>query len=120
MGDVKNYMLILLALLFLTLGQVLQKLATSRLGPYQTYMALFRQLFQRKEIWAAILFLISGLVVWLAVLYQMDVSKAMPFLSLSYISVALLSWHRLNEAVSAQRWFGIILITLGLWLVSLS
>ena len=60
------------------------------------------------------------MLIWLMVLYHMEVSKATPFLSLGFFLVTLVSRYKLNETVPPARWGGVLLVTLGLWLVSLS
>lgn len=116
----KVYLLIALALLLTTTGQVLQKLATSRVLQHDTGTGFIAQLLLIKETWWAIICLATGILVWLAVLYYMDVSKATPFLSFGYILVTLLSRYKLKEVIPVQRWLGVMLITIGLWVVSLS
>ena len=61
-----------------------------------------------------------GALMWLFVLYYMDVSKAFPFLSLNFVIIMLISRFFLKEVISAQRWLGVGFITLGIVLVSLS
>lgn len=115
-----QYLLIALALVFTTSGQLLQKMATRRVIHEPGQPAFFRQLLSIKETYLAVICLATGMLIWLAVLYHMEVSKATPFLSLGFILVALVSRFQLKEHISASRWLGVILVTIGLWMVSLS
>jgi len=114
------YLLIALALLFTTSGQLLQKLATSRVVIEAGRPGFLAQIIAFKETYWAIVCLASGMLIWLVVLYHMEVSKATPFLSLGFILVTLVSRHHLGEHIPLSRWLGVVLITLGLWMVSLS
>ena len=116
----KVYLLIALALTFTTTGQLLQKLATARVVHQEGQPGFLAQILLFKETWWAIFCLGMGVLVWLAVLYNMEVSKATPFLSLGFILVTLVSRYRLKETVTLGRWLGVALVTIGLWLVSLS
>jgi len=115
----KIYLLIALALIFTTSGQLLQKLATTRANMEQKRHFLL-QLLAFRETWLAVFCLVAGVVIWLAVLYFMDVSKATPFLSLGFILVTLVSRYHLKETVPVARWIGVFFVTAGLWLVSIS
>lgn len=114
------YLLIALALFFTTTGQILQKLATARVARDESHPGFLLQLLKTRETWLAVLCLGLGVIVWLTVLFQMEVSKATPFLSLGFILVTLVSRYHLKETVPAGRWFGVALVTIGLWLVSIS
>lgn len=116
----KVYLLIALALLFTTTGQLLQKLATSRVAQQNNHSGFLSQIVRFKETWWAITCLGMGVLVWLVVLYHMEVSKATPFLSLGFILVTIVSRYHLKETVPVRRWLGVALVTTGLWLVSLS
>jgi undecaprenyl phosphate-alpha-L-ara4N flippase subunit ArnE len=115
-----TYFLIALALLFTTSGQLLQKLATSRVHIADGRPGFLAQIIRFKETYWAVACLGLGMLIWLVVLYHMEVSKATPFLSLGFILVTLVSRHHLGEHIPYSRWFGVLLITLGLWMVSLS
>jgi len=114
------YLLIALALVFTTTGQLLQKLATARVTQHKGADSFLRQIMLFKETWWAVICLGFGVLTWLVVLYYMDVSKATPFLSLGFILVTLVSRYKLKERVPLDRWLGVVLVTIGLWLVSLS
>lgn len=114
------YLLIALALTLTTSGQILQKVAAQHaMKRDETTHFIIRILYVKQTYWA-VACLVAGTLTWLMVLYHMDVSKATPFLSLGFILVALVSRIRLHEKISARRWLGVILVTLGLWLVAMT
>lgn len=111
-------LLLLLAVALLTASQVFQKLgADRRLRDARDVRGWVTGLMSW-ELAAAAACIVAGAITWLAVLYRMDVSRAFPFLSLSFVAVALLSRLWLHEHVSAARWAGVILIVIGVSLVA--
>ena len=114
------YLLIALALTLTTSGQILQKVAAQHaLARDEKAHFIIRILYVPQTYWA-VACLVAGTLTWLVVLYHMDVSKATPFLSLGFILVTLISRLRLHEKISLHRWLGVILVTVGLWLVAMT
>jgi len=70
-------------------------------------------------IFGAILYGIS-FVLWLYVLSKVKVSYAYPFISLSYVIVAVLGFLILGEKISFSAWIGICLVVIGVTLISTS
>jgi len=68
--------------------------------------------------WMALLAYGLSVGVWTIGLSRVPVSQAYPVLSLGYVLTAVLAWPLLGEAVSAQRWLGIGVIIVGVWLVT--
>jgi uncharacterized membrane protein len=54
---------------------------------------------------------------WLIALSKAEVSRIYPFMGMTFVFVALFSWLFLGESVTAWRWVGIGLITIGVFLV---
>lgn len=112
--------ILLAAVGFLSASQVLQKLGAERrlrgvAGPRAWVLALFSP-----ELVAAAVAIVIGTLLWLYVLYEMDVSRAFPFLSLGSAIVVAVSRFFLKEHVSLRRWAGVLLITVGIALVAQS
>lgn len=111
-------LLLLVAVSLLSVSQVMQKLgAARRLTGARRLRQWVAALFSA-ELLAAGLSLAAGTVLWLWVLYRMDVSRAFPFLSLGSIAVVAVSRLLLKERVSALRWAGVVLISVGITLVA--
>jgi uncharacterized membrane protein len=115
-----DYLLILVALAFISASQILQKVAAVNADKHATGTHFLRRLAARKETWWAIITLGTGTLFWLVVLYRMEVSKAFPFLSLGTVLVLLVSRFYLRETISATRWMGVGLIISGIILLSRS
>ena len=113
-----NDALLLLAVLLLAGSQILQKLgAARRLKGRRTPREWLRALLS-PELIGAIVTIMAGTLLWLTVLYRMDVSRAFPFLSLGTVAVVAASRLWLGEHVSARRWTGVVMIAVGIALVA--
>jgi undecaprenyl phosphate-alpha-L-ara4N flippase subunit ArnE len=115
-----DYVLILVALAFISTSQILQKVAAVNADKQTTGAHFLRRLAARKETWWAIITLGTGTLFWLTVLYRMEVSKAFPFLSLGTVLVLLASRYYLRERITATRWIGVVMIIIGIILLSRS
>jgi undecaprenyl phosphate-alpha-L-ara4N flippase subunit ArnE len=113
-----EYILILLSVCLTTLGQLFQKLGAQRAIADSTSGHIQFKTLMRPEIYLAISCLGAGLLIWLSVLYYMEVSKAFPFLSLGFVLVLLVSRFYLHEPISWQRWVGVAMIVLGIVLIA--
>jgi len=115
-----NELLLLLAVVLTTAGQLFQKLGADRgLGEARGASQILAVLFSW-QILAAVACLVAGTLLWLVVLYRMDVSRAFPFLSLGYVLVLLVSRLVLRETIPTARWLGVGLIAAGIALVAQS
>jgi uncharacterized membrane protein len=57
---------------------------------------------------------------WMAALKEFDLSKAYPFMSLSFVCVLFLSYFFFRETISYQKIIGTTLIVVGIIIVSKS
>ena len=113
-----NNVLLVLAVLLLASSQILQKLAAARrLEGVRTPKQLLRAL-ASWELFGAVVTIVAGTLLWLEVLYRMDVSRAFPVLSFGTVAVVAASRLWLGEHVSLRRWGGVVLITVGIALVA--
>lgn len=63
---------------------------------------------------------VVSVVVWLLALSRTAVSIAYPMLSIGYIVTAIIAWLYLGEHMTTERWIGIGVIILGVFLVARS
>ena len=68
-------------------------------------------------IWLGIASLMGFMIVHMLLLTWADYSYVQPATSLSYATVALLSYFLLGEVVTPLRWLGIAVICFGVFLV---
>jgi undecaprenyl phosphate-alpha-L-ara4N flippase subunit ArnE len=112
--------LLVVTMALLAAGQIQQKRGAERyLGSAHGAQDWYRAFCSSEIVWAAV-YLGLGLLTWLAVLYRTDVSRAFPILSFGSVIVLAASRLYLGEQVSARRWGGALLITVGVLLVSAS
>ena len=71
-------------------------------------------------VWAGIMVYTLNFLVWIIILFRVDLSIAMPIGSTSYIFVPLIAMIFLGEHVNLLRWIGIGAIILGINFVARS
>lgn len=104
---------LVVCVLGLAAGQVMLKLAATRLAGVSDLLF--------SPILLAALILYGGMsVIWLVVLRQVDLSKAYPFVALTFVVVPLASVRLLGETVSPRYWAGVALILTGIVIASKS
>ena len=113
-----NDLLLLLAVALLSASQVLQKVGAARRLAGKHEPREWAAALLSPELLAAGVAIVVGTALWLVVLYRMDVSRAFPILSLGSVVVLAVSRFYLKERVSAYRWAGVLLITVGIALVA--
>jgi drug/metabolite transporter (DMT)-like permease len=64
--------------------------------------------------------LILALLFYLAAISRLDLSYVLPMSASSYVLSTLCAWSILGERISATRWAGTIMVTIGVLLVGLS
>ncbi|MEO7385566.1 MAG: EamA family transporter [Gammaproteobacteria bacterium] len=112
------YIALVVAILLLTLGQVLQKVAVDRCGPVESSWQLALAAARNPVLWLAVGCLAGGLFSWLLVLRSLDVSKAFPFLSVGQVIVLLVAKFYFGETVSRSRWVGALAVITGIALIA--
>jgi drug/metabolite transporter (DMT)-like permease len=113
-----NDALLVLAVLLLAGSQILQKLGAARRLRGTRHPSEWLRALLSPELIGAIVTIAAGTLLWLTVLYRMDVSRAFPFLSLGTVAVVAASRIWLGEHVSGRRWAGVALIAVGIALVA--
>jgi len=115
-----SYVVLALAVLLLTLAQLLQKLAVAGLAQGISTRELVIIVLRRPVMWAAVACLGAGMITWMLVLNTMDVSKAFPYLSLGQVLVLLVARYYFHEQIPPVRWAGALMIFAGISLISQS
>ena len=106
-------LLVLIQSIALSSGQLTMKIALDRMPHFSWSVAFWRDLLTN---WwfllCGILFGVSS-ILWMYILKHYPLSVAYPMASVSYNITILMAIFFLHEEVSALRWVGIALITLG-------
>ena len=110
-----NFAWLTSAVLGMAAGQLLFKIAARS---FATADSLLRGLLSPTFLAALILY--AGVtVVWVWQLSLVDLSRAYPFMALSFVFVPLLSALLLGESIGMSYWLGIGLIVIGVLVVQL-
>ncbi len=118
----KTYMLFMRAVLLDTLGNILFKVGANKiedsvkagwLGHWENVLLTVR----RKEILLGLIVYVFEYIIWISFLSTAQLSKAFPMYSLTIVLILLVSYFYLNEQVSKKRWFGAVLILVGVTLL---
>jgi len=80
---------------------------------------IFSTVFEPNVFIGLVLYILAS-VIWLTVLSKADVSYVYPMISLGYILTAFLAKFYFNENITILRWFGILLILGGVFLIAKS
>jgi drug/metabolite transporter (DMT)-like permease len=124
--SVKSLLLILTSISLAVTGQLLLKSGMTKVGPIagaeiRNGLGTVMAVVTNGHVVAGLSFYFVSAVVWLVVLSRVPLSIAYPLVGFSYVIVMLASRTLLNEPpISAVRWFGAILISLGVVLISRS
>lgn len=118
----KTYLLILMMIFFGPLGDILLSKGMKKIGAAPTWLPsdlfhFYFRAFTSGTIWLGIGSLLAFFTAYLLVLSWADYSYVQPASSLAYGVVALLGYFVLGEVVSATRWFGVLVICLGVFVV---
>jgi len=104
---------ILLTVMALAIGQVLFRLAALRMNPN---LPALQQWGLNPHLWAALVVYGVATIAWVAVLRQVPLHLAYPFVALAFFLVPLLAFWLLNEPVRWSTWVGAFLIASGVWI----
>ena len=117
----KTLVMVFLMVACANTGDLLLKRGMTKIGAVELSSAgILRALSMTIEsptIWLAILFLTAFLVSYMTVLSWADYSYVMPAGAFGYALVTLLAVIFLGETVTPRRWFGVVLICAGVFLV---
>jgi uncharacterized membrane protein len=119
---IKTLVVILVMVLCANIGDLMLKRGMSQIGSVALSPAGLEHAFlltvTNSTIWIGILFLIGFTVSYMTVMSWADYSYVMPAGAFGYALLTLLAVVFLHETVSPRRWFGVVLICIGVLLVS--
>lgn len=121
--DARLLGLFVMILIWDTGAQLLLKIGLSAHGELPVHawrpaLGYFSALALEPLIWLALLFLVLAFLTWLAIIARVDLSKAHPATSFSYVTVGIASAVFLHESINAMKLAGILLIVVGVFLVA--
>lgn len=109
------YLQLLISIILAAASQIFLKIGvdTQFVSPWYTVSNFFSF-----WIWLGIFSTIGSLFSWLYALKSVPLIVAYNLAAMNHIMVALGSWLFLGEAISYQRWIGILLVALGVLFVA--
>lgn len=84
--------------------------------PLPALLFLIRTIASNPFVFAGLALAFLASLSWMAALSKLPLSRAYPFMALSYVAVFALAPLLLQESVTPVRWLGIALIVLGVTL----
>ena len=121
----KTILLILLAEVWSTIGQILFKKSTNEMAPRGLrglggHADFLKEVMAKPLVWLGLGAQALGIVTWLAALAGADLSVASPVGSMQYILILVAAHLFLGEKISWPKLIGTLLVVLGIVLVAVS
>jgi uncharacterized membrane protein len=118
---IKTMVMVLAMVVCANIGDLMLKRGMTQIGAVKISAAALQHTFlmtvTNGSIWVGIFFLMGFMASYMTVLSWADYSYVMPAGAFSYAVVTLLAVVFLHESVSPRRWFGVLLICVGVLLV---
>ena len=120
--QLKTIPLIVISIILGPLGNVFLGKAMKSVGPLPLerildLVPIASRVLMSSYIWLGVACLLGFFIVHMLLLTWADYSYVQPATSLSYVSVTMLSYLILGEAISPLRWLGVTVICLGVFVV---
>jgi multidrug transporter EmrE-like cation transporter len=121
MGDRRMVLLLIFTFILLGVsGQFFLKKGMNNIGSFYikdilSYRVI--ELVREKYVVTGLILYVFATLVWLLVLSRAELSYAYPLLSINYVLVLIISKVFFNEEITFLRFFGIILVALGVGLI---
>jgi uncharacterized membrane protein len=117
-GKMNTIIIILVGILFASLGQVFWKIGMNSMGAIDNFSisGIISMFFNPVVLLGLSMYGLST-VFWLIALSQKDLSYVYPFISLTFIIVLFLSYFVLKEQIGTARIIGTVIIIIGLMVV---
>jgi drug/metabolite transporter (DMT)-like permease len=115
----RRYLILGAVMVCASVGDTFLSAGMKQVGPV-SFHHLLSLLIALKNPWvvSGIFFLIAFFAAYLTALSWADLTFVLPATGFGYVIIALLSKFWLQESISSGRWFGIVLITLGVGFVT--
>ncbi|WP_239005450.1 EamA family transporter [Gloeothece citriformis] len=98
----------------------MNKFKTGNLFDLSGFWSLITYLVTSPWIWLGVITLVISLLLYYVAVSRLDLSFVLPILASNYILNALLAWLILDEKVSPLRWIATLVITVGVFIVTIN
>jgi len=117
-----NLVVLFLSIALGACGQVSLKMGVNRLGQidlaWPQLINTMLEIFTNSWIIFGIICFVSSMVLWIKVISGMELSRAYPIVSVSYILVFAMSVYLFNETVTTPKVMGLILVSVGVYFLN--
>jgi drug/metabolite transporter (DMT)-like permease len=122
---IKTVLLVMIAELWASTGHFLFKKSANALGPeslrtLKAQVRFIRNVTAKPAIWAGMLCIAIGLIIWIFALAGGDLSLVYPLSSIEYIIVLFYARFLLNERIDAMKLAGTLLVAFGIIFITMS
>jgi len=122
---VKTILLVLVAEILASWGQILFKKSANSLEAYELHRleghaAFVRDVLSEPKIWSGMLAMTASLVVWILALASADLSVVFSLGSMQYIIILFTAHYFLGEKIDLPKLTGTLLVVAGIALVVVS
>lgn len=118
------YLLVSISVVAMSGAQLLLKKGLLQVGGFSHSLSdvgpFFLKAYTNVYVISAVILTIITALTWILAVSKVELSHIYPFMALSYVLVALVSWLIFKEDVNAVRWAGILIICLGVLILSRS
>jgi drug/metabolite transporter (DMT)-like permease len=116
----KNLLMIIMTVCLNTAGQFMMKAGINKIGKIDIsrFFEFLPRIVTSGFVIGGFLAYAVSAALWIVILSRAELSWAFPMVSLSYVLTAILSPVLLGESFSVQRFVGILVICLGVYIVS--
>jgi drug/metabolite transporter (DMT)-like permease len=121
-GKMDVLLLVLICVSMGVIGQLGMKKGMNTIGNIGIKDIISPRIFQiilQKYVFIGMAFYVLSSLVWLVILSKAELSFVYPMISIGYIITAVLSKFFFNESLSLYRFFGILLICGGVYIIAL-
>lgn len=117
-----GYLYVFLTVLFTVYGQLILKQQINTIAIVPTGWGLIpfyiQFIFTRPLVLSGFVSAVLASVAWLGAISKFELSYAYPFMSLNFVCVVFLSFFLFQEDVNWHKLVGLLLISIGVWVVS--
>ena len=119
---VKTILLVMVAEILASWGQILFKKSANALKSYELHRleghaALVRDVLSEPKIWSGMLAMTASLVIWILALASADLSVVFSLGSMQYILILFAAHYFLGEKIDLPKLTGTLLVVAGIALV---
>ena len=114
-----SYIILIIAITFNAVGNILMKMGMLRGKPASNIMSFVTDMIMNPVLIAGILCFALGLAAYCYVLTKLNLSVAYPIMtSVGYVIVIIASWLFLKETITVVQVAGFACIIAGVWMVA--